>query len=57
MVGLAAELHVTVLNAVVDHLDIMASTLIANPIAACIAVNLCRNSLEDRLDVFPVVYG
>ena len=34
----ADQLHVTVLNTVVDHLDIMASTLVTHPLAACFTI-------------------
>src|SRR4051812_43078986 len=50
---LADELHVTVLDTVVDHLDVVASTLVANPLAACLAVALGSNGLEDVLDEGP----
>ena len=33
-VGLADELHVAILNAIMDHLDIMACTIVADPVAA-----------------------
>ena len=54
VVSLTAELHVPVLNAVMDHLDVVAGALITDPVTACIAVNLGCNRLEDRLDVLPV---
>lgn len=50
---LANELHVTVLNTVVDHLDVVASTLVTNPLTAGLAVRLGRDALEDILDVRP----
>lgn len=50
---LADELHVTVLDTVVDHLDIVASTLVANPLATSLAVALGGNALEDILDEWP----
>ena len=46
---LANELHVTVLNTVVDHLDVVASTLVTNPLAAGLAVRLGGNGLENVL--------
>jgi len=50
---LADELHVTVLNTVVDHLDVVTSTLVANPLTASIAIALSGDALEDVLDVGP----
>jgi hypothetical protein len=50
IVGLADQLHVTVLNTVVDHLDVVSSTLVADPLAAGLAVRLCGDRLEDVLD-------
>lgn len=50
---LADQLHVTVLNTVVDHLDIVAGTLITNPLAAWVAIALGGDGLEDVLDVRP----
>lgn len=50
---LADELHVTVLNTVVNHLDVVTSTLVTDPLAAGLAVRLGRDALEDVLDVRP----
>jgi hypothetical protein len=50
---LADELHVTVLNTVVDHLDVVTSTLVANPLTASLAVTLGGDALEDILDMRP----
>jgi hypothetical protein len=50
---LADELHVTVLNTVVNHLDVVTSTLVTDPLAAGLAVRLGRDALEDILDVRP----
>lgn len=47
------ELHVTVLNTVVNHLDVVASTLVTDPLAAGLAVRLGGDVLEDILDVRP----
>jgi hypothetical protein len=47
------ELHVTVLNTVVNHLDVVASTVVTNPLTAGLAVRLGRDVLEDVLDVRP----
>ena len=51
---LANQLHVTVLNTVVNHLDKVAGTLVTDPVAAGLAVvALGGNALEDVLDVRP----
>lgn len=50
---LANELHVTVLNTVVNHLDVVTSTLVADPLTAGLAVALGSDGLEDVLDVRP----
>lgn len=47
------ELHVTVLNTVVNHLDVVASTVVTDPLAAGLAVRLGGDVLEDLLDVRP----
>ncbi len=52
LVGLADELHVAVLDAVVHHLDVVACAAFADPVAAGGAVvDLGGDGLEDRLDV------
>ena len=53
VVGLADELHVTVLDTVVDHLDIVAGTGLADPVTAGLTVGLGSSLLEDLLDVGP----
>ncbi|KAI6759042.1 hypothetical protein HG531_014038 [Fusarium graminearum] len=53
VVSLQDELHVTVLNTVVDHLDVVTSTLIANPLTASITIALSGDALENVLDVRP----
>ena len=50
---LADELHVTVLDTVVDHLDVVAGTLVTDPLAARLTVALGGDALEDVLDVWP----
>ena len=50
---LTDQLHVTVLNTVVNHLDVVASTLVTDPVTAGLAVTLGGNTLEDVLDVGP----
>ena len=51
--NLGDQLHVTVLNTVVHHLDVVASTLVTDPVAAGLAVALSSDALEDVLDVGP----
>jgi hypothetical protein len=46
-------LHVTVLNTVVDHLDVVTGTLVTDPVTARLAVALGSDALEDILDVGP----
>ncbi len=54
LVGLADQLHVAVLDAVVDHLDVVACAVFADPVAAGGAVfNLGGDGLEDLLHVRP----
>ncbi|KAH3667268.1 hypothetical protein OGAPHI_002917 [Ogataea philodendri] len=53
VVGLANQLHVTVLDTVVDHLDVVAGSGISNPVTAWLAVRLGSNGLENVLDVWP----
>lgn len=53
IIGLADELHVTIFNTIVDHLDEVTGTLITDPVAASLAVALGGNTLEDVLDVGP----
>ena len=50
---LANQLHVTVLDTVVHHLDVVAGALVTNPLAAGLAVRLGGDGLEDVLDVWP----
>lgn len=52
---LADQLHVTVLNTVVDHLDVVTGTLVTNPLAAGLAVGLCGDGLEDILVIVSFV--
>ena len=54
VVGLADELHVAVLDAVVHHLDVVARAILADPVAAGRAVfDLGGDGLEDLLHVRP----
>lgn len=52
---LTNQLHVAVLDTVVNHLDVVASTLVTDPVTAGLAVALGGDALEDILDVGPGV--
>jgi hypothetical protein len=52
---LANQLHVTILDPVVDHLDVMSGTLLTDPVATGLTIGLCRDGLEDLFDVGPGV--
>jgi len=56
IVRLANQLHVTIFDTVVNHLDIVASTVTTNPVAARLAIGLGSNALEDVLDVRPGLF-
>lgn len=53
VVGLRDELHVTVLDTVVHHLDVVTGTCWTNPVTTWLTVRLSRDGLEDLLDVWP----
>lgn len=54
VIGLTDQLHVTVLDTIVDHLDEVAGTLVTDPVTAGLAVvTLGGDALEDLLDVRP----
>ena len=46
-------LHVSILDSIVNHLDIMSCSILADPVAARLLANLGSDALEDGLDVFP----
>jgi hypothetical protein len=50
---LSDQLHVTIFDTVVDHLNVMAGTFITNPVTARFIVTLGSNALEHILDVRP----
>src|SRR5579859_5056512 len=50
---LGDDLHVTVLNTIVHHLYVMASTVVTNPVAARLTVTLGCDALENVFDVWP----
>ena len=56
MIYLADQLHIAILNTIVHHLDIMASTLVTNPVAARLTIALRRNALEHIFDVGPSLF-
>ena len=49
----ADELHVTIFNSVVYHLDVMPSSFVTHPVAARLIVGFGSNGLENVLDVWP----
>jgi len=54
VIGLTDQLHVTVLDTVVDHLDEVAGTLVTDPVTAGFAiVTLGGDALKDVLNVRP----
>ena len=53
MVGLTNELHVSVLNAVMNHLDKVATASLPHPVAAGILPGLGADGLKDGLDGGP----
>ena len=53
LVGLADHLHITILDSVVDHLDVVTSSSLTDPVAARLAIYLGSDSLEDRLHMGP----
>lgn len=55
VVGLADHLHVTVLDSVVDHLDVVTSASLADPVTAGLAIDLGSNRLEDGLYMGPIL--
>lgn len=57
IVGLADELHVSVLDTVVDHLDVMSCSCAADPLTARLVVGLGSGLLENLLEVGPCGLG
>src|SRR5580692_236409 len=54
VVRLADQLHVAVLNPVVNHLDVMSGAVFTNPVTARRTVfNLCGNRLKNVLHMRP----
>lgn len=49
VIGFANQLHITVLDTVVDHLDKVAGTSFADPLAARISVGFGANCLKDEV--------
>jgi hypothetical protein len=54
IIGLADQLHVTVLDAIVHHLHKVTRTVFAHPITTRLAVRLCRDRLKDVLHRWPL---
>lgn len=50
------QLHIAVLDTVMNHLNIMAGALVANPVAAWFSVTLRSYGLEDILDIRPGLF-
>ena len=46
-------LHVSILDSIVDHLDVVSGSILADPVAAWLLSDLGRDALEDGFDVFP----
>ena len=46
-------LHVSILDSIVDHLDVVSGSILADPVAARLLPDLGRDALEDGFDVFP----
>lgn len=53
VVGLSDQLHVSVLDTVVDHLNVVAGTGLTNPVTARLTLGLSSGLLEDLLNVGP----
>ena len=48
VIGFTNELHVSIFNAVMDHLDKMAGTVLSYPVTAGIALWFGANGLEQK---------
>ena len=46
-------LHVSILDSIVHHLDVVSGSVLPNPVAARLLANLGSDALEDGLDVLP----
>ena len=53
IVGLGDQLHVSVLDTVVDHLDVVSRTTLTDPVATGLTEGLSSGLLEDFLDRGP----
>ncbi|EEQ40117.1 hypothetical protein CLUG_04245 [Clavispora lusitaniae ATCC 42720] len=56
IIGLTNQLHVTILDTIVDHLNVMTSASITNPVTTWLTIRLGGNGLEDVLDVWPSIW-
>lgn len=50
---LCDKLHITIFDTIMNHLHIVTSTLVTNPVTAGFAITLGSNALENILDVWP----
>lgn len=53
IVGLGDQLHISVLDTVVDHLDVVSRTVLTDPVATGLTEGLGSGLLEDFLDRGP----
>lgn len=53
MIYLANQLHITVFDTIVHHLDVVTSTFVTDPVTASLAIRLGCDALEDLFDVWP----
>ena len=53
MIDFSDELHVAILDAIMNHFDEMTGASLAHPVATRFSVHFCRNRLKDVLDVRP----
>ncbi|KAH3680077.1 hypothetical protein WICPIJ_008395 [Wickerhamomyces pijperi] len=57
VVSFSDQLHVTVLNTVVNHLDVVTRTGWTNPVTTWLTVRLGSDGLENVLNVWPSFFG
>ncbi len=50
LVGLTDKLHVAILDAVMDHLDVVPCAVLANPVTTRLIIHLCSNALGEGTD-------
>lgn len=54
VVGLADQLHVSVLDPIVHHLDVVPGPVSPHPVTAWLAIDLGTDTLEDWFHMRPV---